>query len=57
MSATYAATAADSLETGAVAHVTFRVKCETIGHGEEVFLVSQDGKVCLCVYIYIYSIV
>jgi hypothetical protein len=46
MSATYAVTAAtDGLETGMVAHVTFRVRCEKLGHGEEVFLVSQDGKV------------
>lgn len=37
-------------EVGAVAHVTFRVRCEKFGFGEEVFLVSTDGKqvrVCL----------
>lgn len=26
-------------ELGAVAHVNFRVRCETMSHGEEVFLV------------------
>ena len=31
-------------EVGAVAHVTFRVRCEKFGFGEEVFLVSTDGK-------------
>ena len=25
---------------GCVAHVTFRVRCETLGHGEEVYLIS-----------------
>ncbi len=25
---------------GCVAHVTFRVRCETLGRGEEVFLIS-----------------
>lgn len=38
-------------EAGAVAHVSFKVNCEKIGHGEEVFLVteSEEGvtKVCL----------
>jgi hypothetical protein len=29
-------------EVGAVAHVTFRVRCEKLGHGEEVFMV-MDG--------------
>jgi hypothetical protein len=28
---------------GAVAHVTFRVRCERLSHGEEVFLVSQGN--------------
>jgi len=32
------------IEIGAVAHVTFRVRCEKFGFGEEVFLVSTDGK-------------
>ena len=27
-------------ESGFVAHVRFRVRCETLGHGEEVFLVA-----------------
>lgn len=31
-------------ELGAVAHVTFRVRCEKFGFGQEVFLVSGDGK-------------
>ena len=29
---------------GAVALVTFRVRCEKFGIGDEVFLVSTDGK-------------
>lgn len=40
MSAT-ATTDAD-VEAGSVAHVTFRVRCETLGHGEEVFLIALD---------------
>lgn len=33
------------LESGAIAHVNFRVRCETLGHGEEVFLVQAgDDK-------------
>jgi len=35
----------EDYEVGAVAHVTFRVRCEKFGQGEEVFLVAQDGKV------------
>ena len=35
-------TAAD-FESAAVAHVHFRVRCETLGHGEEVFLVPDGG--------------
>ena len=35
-------TAAD-FEAAAVAHVHFRVRCETLGHGEEVFLVPDSG--------------
>lgn len=27
-----------------IAHVSFRVRCETLGHGDEVFLVSEDGS-------------
>jgi hypothetical protein len=34
---------ADVQEVGAVAHVTFRVRCEPLSHGEEVFLVPQDA--------------
>ena len=30
-------------EVGAVAHVNFRVRCETLGHGEEVFLVPEGN--------------
>jgi hypothetical protein len=29
-------------DSGSVAHVSFRVRCETLGHGEEVFLVKED---------------
>lgn len=35
-------TAAD-FEATAVAHVHFRVRCETLGHGEEVYLVPDGG--------------
>ena len=35
-------TAAD-FEAAAVAHVHFRVRCETLGHGEEVYLVPDGG--------------
>ena len=31
-------------EAGAVAFVTFRVRCEKFGIGDEVVLVSTDGK-------------
>jgi len=33
---------ADFLATGAVAHVNFRVRCESLGYGEEVYLVAED---------------
>ncbi len=34
-----------AVENGAIAHVNFRVRCETLGHGEEVFLVQEgDSK-------------
>lgn len=33
----------DSFEVG-IAHVNFRVRCETLGHGDEVFLVSDEGQ-------------
>ena len=29
-------------ESAAVAQVEFRVRCETLGHGEEVFLIRSD---------------
>lgn len=29
-------------EVGAVAHVSFRVRCENLSHGEEVYLVSES---------------
>lgn len=29
-------------EVGAVAHVSFRVRCENLSHGEEVFLTAQS---------------
>ena len=29
-------------DSGSVAHVSFRVRCETLGHGEEVFLVKEE---------------
>lgn len=32
-------------ETGALAYVNFRVRCETLGHGEAVYLVKEgDAK-------------
>ena len=34
---------ADAFEVG-VASVNFRVRCETLGHGDEVFLVSDEGQ-------------
>ena len=36
-------TAAD-FEVGAVAHVNFRVRCENLSHGEEVFLVAESDQ-------------
>jgi hypothetical protein len=33
-----------SFEVGAVAHVNFRVRCESLGHGEEVYLVAEEDK-------------
>jgi len=36
-------TDANAFEVG-VAHVNFRVRCETLGHGDEVFLVSDEGQ-------------
>jgi hypothetical protein len=30
-----------AVQTGAIAHVNFRVRCETLGHGEEVFLAQE----------------
>jgi hypothetical protein len=33
------------METGYVAHVRFRVRCEALGHGEEVFLVAAEDTV------------
>jgi hypothetical protein len=33
-----------SFEVGAVAHVNFRARCESLGHGEEVFLVAEEDK-------------
>lgn len=41
MSATMKTNAA---EGGAVAHLNFRVRCETLGHGEGVFLVRSDDS-------------
>jgi hypothetical protein len=34
---------ADAFDVG-VAHVNFRVRCETLGHGDEVFLCSDEGQ-------------
>lgn len=38
-------------EAGAMAHVNFRVRCETLGHGEDVYLLQQGDvkrqKVCI----------
>ena len=42
MSATYHVT--PPTEAGAMAHVNFRVRCETLGHGEDVYLL-QEGDV------------
>jgi hypothetical protein len=42
MSATDRTTA--SFEVGAVAHVNFRVRCESLGHGEEIYLVAEEDK-------------
>lgn len=33
----------DAFEVG-IANVNFRVRCETLGHGDEVFLVSDEGQ-------------
>jgi hypothetical protein len=33
-----------TFEVGAVAHVNFRVRCESLGHGEEVYLVAEGDK-------------
>jgi hypothetical protein len=33
-----------AFEVGAVAHVNFRVRCESLGHGEEVYLVAEEDK-------------
>lgn len=37
-----AATLSTEADAGLVANVTFRVRCETIGYGEEVFLVPEE---------------
>jgi hypothetical protein len=39
-----AASLSTDLETGLVANVTFRVRCEPVGHGEEVFLVPDEPQ-------------
>jgi hypothetical protein len=33
-----------TFEVGAVAHVNFRVRCESLGHGEEIYLVVEGDK-------------
>lgn len=41
-------------DAGSVAHVTFRVRCEGLGHGEEVFLVAEGdhaGQKVSCGYV------
>jgi hypothetical protein len=35
-------TQAEQAAGGCIAHVDFRVRCETLGHGEDVFLVKSD---------------
>ena len=30
------------VETGAIAHVNFRVRCEKLGYGEDVYLIQDD---------------
>jgi len=32
----------NTAEGGALAHLNFRVRCETLGHGEGVFLIRSD---------------
>ena len=39
-----AASLSTDLEGGSVANVTFRVRCEPLGHGEEVFLVPDEPQ-------------
>ena len=38
-----AAAAAAATSNGGMARVQFRVRCESLGHGEAVYLVPQDG--------------
>ena len=38
---TMSATQHAALDAGVVAHVSFKVRCEALSHGEEVFLVHQ----------------
>eukprot|EP00934_Nitzschia_sp_Nitz4_P000007 Nitzschia sp. Nitz4//scaffold110_size71422//26492//30639//NITZ4_005869-RA/size71422-snap-gene-0.35-mRNA-1//-1//CDS//3329533074//7//frame0 len=46
-------TASPPAETGAVAHVTFRVRCETLGHGEQVYLAQEkDSKQQMLIPLY-----
>jgi len=35
---------ATDFEVGAVAHVNFRVRCDKLSHGEEIFLVAESDQ-------------
>lgn len=40
---TSSTTTTSSNNTGIAAHVNFRVRCETLGHGEDVYLVRSQS--------------
>jgi hypothetical protein len=42
MSATSQVVTTPNSSGGAIAHVNFRVRCETLGHGEDVYLVEKN---------------
>ena len=47
-------------EAGAMAHVNFRVRCETLGHGEDVYLLQQGDvkrqKVCIGTPLFVWCV-
>ena len=55
MSATSQASSAASTDVGSIAHVNFRVRCEKLGYGEEVFLVQEDDTEMRKVRIFVHS--